>query len=150
MALANLKEPPRAWLDLLPSVLATRQPELWVKRWPRVRAWTLPKKGTEDLLTALRDVGGNELLPAEVRLDALAIAGTPAVIDLPLFDFLLTSVAPAQPHLTRTAAANVFAKGEAFPHATARARRGGAHHRPAGIAARAPRLRARRRMRCSA
>jgi putative membrane-bound dehydrogenase-like protein len=115
MAQANLKETPRSWLDLLPGVLATHQPDLVRQAVAAARAWTLPKKGTDDLFAALRATGANAWLPADVRLDALAIAGTPASVEQPLFDFLLASAAPTQPHLTRTTAANILAKARLSP-----------------------------------
>lgn len=115
MAHAGLKETPSAWLDTLTALLRGDHAELTRQSVATLRALTLPKRAPEELLAALREIGARADLPADTRLDALAIAGTPATVEQPLFDFLLASVAPAQPHLTRTTAANILAKARLSP-----------------------------------
>jgi putative membrane-bound dehydrogenase-like protein len=115
MALANLKETPPPWLGTLAVVLRGGPVEVTRQAVATVRALALPKQGTEDLFKALRDVGTSPANPAETRLEALAVAGAPAEVSPELFQFLVANVAPTQPHLARTAAANVLAKAKLSP-----------------------------------
>jgi putative membrane-bound dehydrogenase-like protein len=115
MAQANLKEIPAPWLPALTSALGGTNDALTAEAVTTLRALTLPKQGTKELFQMLQSVGEDPELPAATRLDALAIAGTPAVIEKPLFNFLLASAAPTQPHLTRTTAANILAKAKLSP-----------------------------------
>jgi putative membrane-bound dehydrogenase-like protein len=115
MTLARLKETPAAWIEVLNRMLGGDDFEVVAEAVTAVRALNLPKQGTKGLFLTLQDVGADRDVPADTRLDALAIAGTPASVDKPLFDFLLASVAPEQPHLSRTAAANILAKAKLSP-----------------------------------
>lgn len=115
MTLARLKETPAAWIEVLNRMLGGNDFEVVAEAVTAVRALNLPKQGTKGLFLTLQDVGADRDVPADTRLDALAIAGTPATVEQPLFDFLLASVAPTQPHLTRTTAANILAKARLSP-----------------------------------
>ncbi|NDF00957.1 MAG: hypothetical protein EB034_22215 [Verrucomicrobia bacterium] len=76
------------------------------------RTFTPPKTTSVAFIRALQDVGESDSGPAEVRLDALATAGSLASVSEPLFSFLRTSLESTKPMLTRSAAAGVLAKAK--------------------------------------
>lgn len=111
MADAPLKQSPPRWLSDLASVLAERDPALVRQAVSTARALALPKAGHPALLAALARVGRDSTVPADVRLDALAVSPkTLGTIEPELFRFLSTQLDARQPMLIRGSAASVLAR----------------------------------------
>ncbi len=117
MAASGLKETPSAWLDALAVLIPNGDAELVRQSVATARLLPLPKAGHAGLSAALARVGREARVPAEVRLDALALA-TPAAlapVETPLFDFLCAHLDARQPMLVRGAAATVLARAPLSP-----------------------------------
>ncbi len=110
MAASGLKECPAAWIQAITEVLGDANIDLVRQAVATARTITLPKQGNKAFLQALQEVGEFDSAPAEVRLDALATAGSLALVSPQLFDFVRSNLSPAAPMLTRSAAAAVLAK----------------------------------------
>ncbi|MBI3879670.1 MAG: dehydrogenase, partial [Verrucomicrobia bacterium] len=115
MELAGLKETPPHWLDAIEVAFRNDDGDLARQAVATARTLTLPKKGAEKFLAVLQDGGRDPVLPADVRLNALAISGAPATVEPELFDFLVANVAPSKPLIVRGTAANVLAKAKLAP-----------------------------------
>lgn len=110
MAMAGVKTAPLTWLDALAALLPKAGADVLPDCVATARALPLPKGGHGPLTAALAQIGRRDDLPAQVRLDALAIVRSPGRVEPSLFDFLLRQVAVDQPLPARTAAADVLAK----------------------------------------
>ncbi len=113
MAQAGLKETPEAWTAAVTQVLDGDDAELVREAVSTARTWPAPKQRPEKLAAALLGIGGDEKVPAAVRLNALAaVPGGLAKVDPSLFAFLRAQLDPEQPVPTRLAAADVLAKAK--------------------------------------
>jgi putative membrane-bound dehydrogenase-like protein len=113
MAGSALKQVPKAWLEALAQALKADDGSLARQAVATVRALPLPKEGSGDLSTALLTVGGDNQVPADVRLEALAaVPGGLAGVSPGLFGFLLDRLDPRHAVTTRMAAADVLAKAK--------------------------------------
>ena len=117
MAAAGLKEAPVGWLATLAGLLTSTDAALMRQTVATARALALPKAGHAGLSAALVRVGRAEGVPADVRLDALALAapGALAPVDESLFNFLRAHLGAREPMLVRSAAATVLAKAPLSP-----------------------------------
>ncbi len=115
MAGAGMKETPKLWLDEVADLLPKAGAEILPQAVATARVLPTPKGGHAQLTTALLEVGRKADAPAEVRLDALSVAGNLSTVEPALFDFLVANVAPSKSLLGRSAAANVLAKAKLTP-----------------------------------
>lgn len=110
MARAGISPAPTAWLDSVAIVLSRADGNTLPEAVATARGLPLPKGGHEAFTRALANVGRRTDVPASVRMDALMAAGGAGSMEPPLFDFLMSQVAAAQPMQIRGAAAAVLAK----------------------------------------
>ena len=110
MASAGVKETPMHWFGKLVPLLAGDDAVLTRQAVATARTLPLPKQGHAEFSGALLNVGRNSAVPADVRLDALAAAGSLSAVEPALFDFLSAHLADTQPMRVRSASANVLAK----------------------------------------
>src|SRR5262249_22725006 len=116
MARANLKEPPAAWRDSLVQVLGCRDSNLVGTAASTARSWSLGPDNAGELGAALRKVGSDSSLPVQIRLEALAaVPGHLTPVEPELFQFLRHHLAPSNPVLVRSTAAEVLAKAALNP-----------------------------------
>jgi putative heme-binding domain-containing protein len=113
MAQSGLREAPEAWITALIPVLASADAEMLREAVATAQALHAPKAQAAKLADALRPIGGNEKVAATVRLGALAaMPGGPGKIEPALFTFLRGQLAPEQPVVQRTVAADVLGKAK--------------------------------------
>ena len=110
MAGAGLKETPAFWVTAVAELLRDPNLELVRQAVATARTFSPSKQNAAAFAAALEQAGRNETTPAEVRLDALAAAGSIARVEPALFEFLIKHLQPGQPMLVRSAAAGVLAK----------------------------------------
>ena len=117
MGAAGLKEAPERWLTTLATLLSSDDAALVRQSVATVRGLALPKAGHAGVAAALVRVGRAEGVPADVRLDALALAAPRALapVDESLFNFLRAHLGAREPMLVRSAAATVLAKAPLTP-----------------------------------
>ncbi len=118
MAGAGLKDTPPRWMAELATLLSnpSAAPALIREAVATVRVLPMPKAAPPELTAALRRLGRTTTVPADVRLEALALApGGPAAIEPELFDFLRAQLDAQHPMLVRGAAANVLARAPLTP-----------------------------------
>lgn len=109
---AALKEVPARWFEVLAALIAAPA-DLPLARQAvaTTRSLALPRTPPPALVRALAALGRTVALPAELRLEALAIA--PAALgplDPPVFDFLRTHLDARHPMLLRAYAATALAR----------------------------------------
>lgn len=116
MAAVGLPTTPPAFLDALAVVLAdpNGNPAILRQAITTTRALPMPKTGHAELSAVLSRLGRATKLPAELRVQALAIA-KPTVLEPALFDFLCGELEVTKPLLVRGAAADVLAKAPLTP-----------------------------------
>ncbi len=108
---AGLRQPPTAWYEAAAKVLAEGQAGLARDAVAFARALPAPKPPRPEFADALRKVGHDPKLPAEVRFQALAtVPGGPGKPDGSLFDELLAAIDREKPVAVRSAAADVLSK----------------------------------------
>ncbi|NBV20745.1 MAG: dehydrogenase [Proteobacteria bacterium] len=112
MAASGVKDTPARWVATVTELLTSSDSEILRQAVATSRTFTPPKTTSVAFIRALQDVGESDSGPAEVRLDALATAGSLASVSEPLFSFLRTSLESTKPMLTRSAAAGVLAKAK--------------------------------------
>ena len=112
MAASGLKETPAAWLPAVTELLSESNDAVVRQAVATARTFSAPKEGNKALLTALQNLGESSFEQADIRLDALVATGTTSFVSQPLFDFLRTNLAPANPMMTRSAASAVLAKAK--------------------------------------
>ncbi len=112
MAASGLKETPAAWLPAVTELLSESTDAVVRQAVATARTFSAPKEGNKALLTALQNLGESSFEQADLRLDALVATGTTSFVSQPLFDFLRTNLAPANPMMTRSAASTVLAKAK--------------------------------------
>lgn len=113
MAQSGLREIPKPWVAGLTSILAGTDPELVNQAVATARALPAPKEPAPDFASGLLKVAGNAVVPAGVRLDALAaIPGGLSGLPPELFAFLRSQLDPEQPVGLRTLTADVLAKSK--------------------------------------
>jgi len=111
MGRAGLKDPPAAWYTAATAALGSDESEILRAAVATSRQFPAPKRGNKDFSDALHKVGRAAKLPADIRLEALAAVPRGLTeVDSGLFDFLLGSLAPAQPVAGRNSAASVLGK----------------------------------------
>jgi putative heme-binding domain-containing protein len=111
MAQAGLKQPLDAWAAALAALLAGDDLDLVQEAIRTANAWRDPKQPSEKLAAALVQVGGNDKLPAGVRLAALAaVPGGLKTVEAAQFDVLRAHLGPDQPVPLRSAAADALAR----------------------------------------
>jgi putative membrane-bound dehydrogenase-like protein len=111
MAQSSLKEAPPEWITGVTEVLTCKNPELRREAIVTARSLRLPKKGTEDLLAVLLQIGQQPREPDDMRLQALAaLPGGLTKVEPQLFDFL-RSMLPSERKVTlRGASADVLSR----------------------------------------
>jgi putative membrane-bound dehydrogenase-like protein len=108
---AGLRQPPAAWYDAAAKVLAEGPAELARDAVAFARALPAPKPPRPEFADALRKVGHDPKLPAEVRFQALAtVPGGPGKLDGSLFGELTAAIDREKPVAVRSAAADVLSK----------------------------------------
>jgi putative heme-binding domain-containing protein len=111
MGKAPLKEMPDIWCKALAGVMTKPDVDMIRAAVSTTRALPIPKEGAAALKTTLLRVGRNSVLPAEVRLEAMAsVSEGVGKVEPGLFEFLVGHVDPSQPVAVRSAAAHVLAK----------------------------------------
>ncbi len=117
MAGAALKEVPARWFDVLAALIAAPADfPLARQAVATARSLALPRTPPAALVRALAAVGRTATLPAELRLEALAIA--PAAlgpIDTAVFDFLRAHLDAKHAMLLRSYAATALARAPLTP-----------------------------------
>ncbi len=117
MEAAGLKEAPERWLTTLATLLSSDDAALVRQSVTTVRGLALPKAGHAELSAALVRLGRAAGVPADVRLDALALAAPRALapVEDSLFNFLRAHLGAREPMRVRSAAATVLAKAPLTP-----------------------------------
>ena len=112
MSGAGLKDSPPEWMAGITQLLERSGGELLRQTLDTARTLSLPKTGAAPLHAALLALGVNLVAPADIRLDALALAAPIAEVKRPLFAFLLSQLDASLPILSRTAAASTLARAQ--------------------------------------
>lgn len=111
MAAAGLKDTPRRWLDVLATLLASSDDAVARQAIHTLRSLALPKQLPTPLLSSTANVARADNRPADLRLEALAVAPAAlSAVEPALFDFLLAHLAPTQPLPVRSNAATILAQ----------------------------------------
>ena len=113
MARAGLKEPPAVWIQVLAAALRSSEPEVRRQAVASARSMNLPKRGDEDVVSALLANAQDSGQPEAMRLEALSAlpGGLPGVTES-LFAFLTRQLAPTNTVVLRSMAATVLAKAK--------------------------------------
>ncbi len=119
MAQAGLKEPPPLWLTELARLIrgvAAEDAVMLRQAVTTARALSSPKVRDMELLSALLNVAQNSKTAAELRLEAFAaVSGSLSAVPPELFGFVRSSLDPAGPLNTRSAAATGLSKATLAP-----------------------------------
>lgn len=112
MGSASLKETPASWWSAFSAALSRQDATLNRAVVAAARVLPAPKGGHAEFSAALVRLGREARAPADVRLDALALATPSALapVDAALFDFLCAHLDAREPMLVRGAAATVLAR----------------------------------------
>jgi putative membrane-bound dehydrogenase-like protein len=113
MARSGMKEAPDAWVAALTQALSTRDADVLRESVGTARALAIPRQKAGPLTAKLLEIGGNESVPATVRLTALdAVPGGLAEVPAPLFALLRAQLDQEHAVADRTLAADVLAHGK--------------------------------------
>jgi putative membrane-bound dehydrogenase-like protein len=113
MAESGLSPVPRNWLDALRRMLEAEDPRAVGDVTAILKKLALKQNADGGIARALLGVAGNEKLPADVRLEALAtIPGRLNEIDGKQFDFLISQLANDRPGQGQLLAAQAIGRGK--------------------------------------
>ena len=112
MSGAGLKDSPPEWIAGLTRLLGHSKGDLLRQTLATARAIPLPKTSAPPFQAALLAFGKTGDAPADIRLDALALASPISVIEPPLLAFLLTHLDASRPMMSRAAAASTLAQAQ--------------------------------------
>jgi len=115
IAAAGMKEIPSGWLEPLAKLLMNDDRALVAQTVATARSFDPAKSPAAPLAAALHRVGGDDSLPAALRLEALAAVGGLSQIDDGVFELLVAHLAANHPVQTRSLAADVLARSRLTP-----------------------------------
>ncbi|HEY1377003.1 MAG TPA: PVC-type heme-binding CxxCH protein [Gemmataceae bacterium] len=113
LAQAGVRPAPQAWVNAVAQAIASAEGDQLRDAVRTARALNVPKPKAGALSKVLLTVAGNDRLPAEVRLDALAaVPGGPSAVPSSLFEFLRDQLRPDRTVAVRTTAADVVSRAK--------------------------------------
>ncbi len=112
MAEANPEPMPPEWLERVAGILHSQDADLVQEGIVTARAFAADKAASPQLNAALTQIGDDNNAPAEMRLNALAAAGSLENPSSNLFQFILLNLDATKPWAIRNNAASVLSRSK--------------------------------------